>query len=116
MFDSGGNQMSGFGAPMLMRRKYDISGRTNAIGLRAFVGVEYYIAPKICFGTEFGYGFAYSTKSEGSRSVELYNSGLVHEDGTIGGVDEQKVIFGKSSEFNISTDNFNGALYLMFYF
>lgn len=108
--------MSGFGAPMLMRRKYDISGRTNAIGLRAFVGVEYYIAPKICFGTEFGYGFAYSTKSEGSRSVELYNSGLVHEDGTIGGVDEQKVIFGKSSEFNISTDNFNGALYLMFYF
>jgi len=116
MFDSGGNTLTGFGAPVFERRKYDKGGRTYGVGLRAFVGIEYYIAPKICFGTEFGYGFAYTNITEGSRATEFYNSNLVNDNGTIGGVDERKVIFGKSSNFSTNTDNFNGALYLMFYF
>jgi|GEM_PF-3304244 len=116
MFDSVDNTLTGFGSPVFERRKYDKGSRTYSIRIRTFVGIAYYITPKNCFGTEFGYGFTYTTVAKGSRATEFYNSKLPNDNGTISGVDERKVIFGKSSSFSTNTENFNGALYLIFYF
>ena len=45
-------------------------GNYNGVGLRGFIGVEYYIAPKICFGTEFGWGLMYGATGEMTTVTE----------------------------------------------
>lgn len=86
-------------------------GNFNGFGLRAFAGVEYYIAPKICLGTEFGWGAMYGTTSTQTTVSEYWNFS-----GTGGERTERTTIDSGSSALAIDTDNFNGALYFMFYF
>ncbi len=42
-------------------------------GLRGFVGVEYFVIPKISVGGEFGLGFMYSKVGEGYVNTESWN-------------------------------------------
>ena len=86
-------------------------GNYNGVGLRAFVGVEYYIAPKICIGTEFGYGMTIGKIGESSSKVEYWDP--TAEGGVITFKD---VTTSSANSFILDTDNFGGSLYLMFYF
>ena len=86
-------------------------GKYNGFGLRAFAGIEYYFAPKICVGTEFGWGGSYGTTGE----LSIVNEYSIFESGAYKRV-ERETTFGGGRGFMIDTDNFNGALYLMFYF
>ena len=45
-------------------------GQTFGIGLRGFIGVEYFIFPKMSLGFEYGYGFSFSTTGMSSYTVE----------------------------------------------
>jgi hypothetical protein len=45
----------GFWDPTYGRVTEQRFGATYGVGVRGFVGVEYFIAPKICIGTEFGW-------------------------------------------------------------
>ena len=45
-------------------------GMTWGIGVRAFVGAEYFIFPKISIGAEYGYGFGFSYTSNASYTTE----------------------------------------------
>jgi hypothetical protein len=45
-----------------------------SIGLRGFVGVEYFFLPKMAVGAEFGWGFMYSITPRGSKETESWNS------------------------------------------
>lgn len=87
-------------------------GNFNGIGVRAFAGIEYYIAPKICFGTEFGWGLLGGFNGEGSVITESWDPTA---NGT-GAIIQNETTSGKGRTFALDTDNFGGSLYFMFYF
>lgn len=89
-------------------------GTTIGFGLRAFVGVEYFVAPRISLGAEFGWGFGLAFTGEGSNTRESVN-------GVDGAIGSQEMKTGKTSEFMLDVDRNafgtgNGALKLNFYF
>jgi hypothetical protein len=45
-------------------------GQTFGIGLRGFIGAEYFLFPKISLGFEYGWGFSFSTTGTSSYSLE----------------------------------------------
>ena len=89
------------------------NGSMFGLGLRGFIGAEYFILPKISLGGEFGWGLGFTSFGATSETWESTNgtaiATIVHE-GT------------KSSSFGIDTDNNNtvfgpaGSLRLTFHF
>lgn len=71
-------------------------GSTFGIGARGFVGVEYFVAPKISVAAEYGWGLMLNTTGAGETVNESY-------DGTDS--DENTIETGKESTFSIDTDN-----------
>lgn len=49
-------------------------GGIFGIGARAFIGVEYFIAPKLAVGGEFGWGFNYEMQNKSTTETETWNS------------------------------------------
>ncbi len=45
------------------------------IGARGFIGVEYFIFPKISIGAEYGWGYSISTRRAATLTREVYNNG-----------------------------------------
>jgi hypothetical protein len=106
-FDFNGNvQSEGSDAERLVNSR---QGGTFSIGVRPFIGFEYYFAPRIAIGTEFGWGLGYSATAKGTSSVEFFEA-------TSGNVLQNTIPVQGRGSWNIDTDNFNGALFLMFYF
>jgi hypothetical protein len=69
------------------------AGSTFGLGIRGFVGVEYFVLPKISIGGEFGWGLAFNSTGASSTTTADGNGGKVVTEG------------GKSSSFGIDTDN-----------
>ena len=99
--------------PTTIRTLESTGQRSHGIGLRAFLGIEYFFAPKICVGTEFGYGGMYSMVSKSSYSEQYWDP--MAADGAGQALEREIDINGGGNRFSMDTDNFNGALYLMFY-
>lgn len=85
------------------------------IGLRGFVGVEYFFAPKISVGAEFGWGFGFVTNPRGTVETETWNNSAVEVEENEGAA--------KTRDFDFQVDDgiqqtFAGsaALTLMFHF
>ncbi|MGZ3867155.1 MAG: hypothetical protein ACXVC6_11775 [Bacteroidia bacterium] len=76
------------------------AGSTLSIGARAFIGVEYFIAPKMSLGGEFGWGISFTRTGEGTTTNEDLNTS-----GT-GSVQNTYKVAG-SSKFALDTDNNN---------
>lgn len=72
------------------------SGSMMGIGLRGFIGAEYFILPKVSLGAEYGWGLALSTQGASSTTVESWNGTGTTTTTTDG---------GKASSFAIDTDN-----------
>lgn len=84
-------------------------GNTWGVGARLFAGIEYFIAPKISLGAEFGWSVGYSQTGNGVKGFDSWdavNATVHHKEITTSG----------GSRFDADTDNFNGALYFMFHF
>ncbi len=64
-------------------------GSTFGLGVRAFVGAEYFVLPKISIGGEFGWGLGFSSIGASETTIQ--------------GADAVKG--GKSSSFGLDTDN-----------
>ena len=79
------------------------------VGLRGFVGFEYYIAAKVCIGAEFGWGLMYQHTLAATVSEEYYNT--VSQELAI----EQNYI-AATNAVSAGVDNFDGTVYLMFFF
>jgi len=78
---------------------------TTAFGVRGFVGVEYFVAPKISFGGEFGWGMGVSHTGRSSKKEEGVD--FRADDGTaISGEVKTKV---KSKSGDRSTEFFLGS-------
>ena len=87
-------------------------GNFNGIGIRAFAGLEYYIAPKICIGTEFGWGLMGGWNGQSSSVTESWDPTA----NATGAIVRDEIIGYKGTSWNLDTDNFGGSLYFMFYF
>jgi len=95
--------------PVIERIMDSKGGKYTGIGLRAFAGVEYFFAPKICVGTEFGWGASMGKTSERTTKKQFWNPITTS-------ITEGKNNTAGSSQLRVDTDNFNGSIYLMFYF
>ena len=84
-------------------------GNKTGFGVRGFLGVEYFFAPKISLSGEFGWGIGFDYTGEGSSTVEEW-------DVTTSSVIITTTKTGKTSAFLIDTDNADAALILNFYF
>lgn len=106
--------IDGNGARVIERK----NGTTFSFGVRGFVGVEYFILPKISLGGEFGWGLGLT--SMGKSSTDWESTGTDAQ-GTL--VAQPTTIEGsKQSSFSLDTDNSTGmwgptgSLRLMFHF
>jgi len=73
-------------------------GSTFNLGVRGFVGAEYFIFPKIALGGEFGWGLAFTSRGKGTRTTDNWIGNSVN-------TQESKT--GGSSSFSASTDQLN---------
>lgn len=75
-------------------------GTQFGLGVRAFIGAEYFILPKISIGGEFGWGLALTTTGEGSTTSESWDGTKVKSvTNTTGG----------SSSFGFQSENLNSV-------
>lgn len=99
----------GMGASRTIKNK---PGGSFGIGARGFIGVEYFFAPKMSIGGEFGWGFAYQVTFEGTLETESWNA-------TDEEVETTEIKTAGNSAFNLDTDN-NGlvtaTVFLLFHF
>ncbi len=87
----------------------DGSTTTFGVGLRAFVGVEYFVAPKLSLGVEFGWGLALNSTFERTTSSEYF-------DVNAGEAGINNTTQGAVTAFSAGVDNMNGAVFMFFYF
>lgn len=85
------------------------SSTTFGVGLRGFVGVEYFVAPKLSCGVEFGWGVALNSTFESTTSSEYYEV-------STGTTMIENTTTGAVTAFSAGVDNMNGAVFMFFYF
>lgn len=99
-----------YGNGRLMESK---SGSTFGLGLRGFIGAEYFVLPKMSIGGEFGWGLAFMSTGASTETWESTDGAAIatiEHEGT------------KTSSFGIDTDSNNtvfgpaGSLRLTFHF
>ncbi len=77
-------------------------------GLRGFIGVEYFLLPKMSIGGEFGWGFYYGFDLKTEETAELWNGTEVETTTT-----EQ----ANDATFGLDTDNnYMGNIFMIFHF
>lgn len=86
-------------------------GKNFLAGARGFIGVEYFFAPRISLGGEFGYMLAVRTAGRTLTETESWNNG-------INGVLNTKIDSYTSgpTTIGIGLDNLSGSINLLFYF
>jgi len=82
------------------------SGMGFGIGVRGFIGAEYFIFPKIAIGAEYGWGIGFQTQGKGKTTVDSIG-------GPPNSVGTQETETGGSSVFGVDTDiNQAGSMFL----
>lgn len=110
--DGNGSAISG----RILERK---AGTTFGIGVRGFIGAEYFIIPKLSLGGEFGWGIGFINKGVGTSTYETvgYASGATNSQ-----VVSMTTETGKTSNFGVDVSTVNplfgpvGRLNLTFHF
>jgi hypothetical protein len=104
--DFGGNGY--FGDTRLVQDKF---GNRFFAGIRGFAGVEYFFAPKISLGGEFGYTIGMSTRGERVQVREYYDGATSAPKSFNTRTQSNRV-----SSFGAAFDQINAAISLNFYF
>jgi hypothetical protein len=105
-----GNNLFQFGNTF--RKTEENFGSSLFIGARGFIGVEYFIGPKVSLGGEFGYSFVYRSTGKNDFTSESWNS-------LTNSVQQTKIDSNNgnySSFIGTQLDNLDGAINLLFYF
>jgi hypothetical protein len=108
----GENILTGNEAAAAVRVVEDKSGSNFLVGARGFIGVEYFFAPKISIGGEFGYMLGFQTQRKATITAETWDASSV-------GTREVKVDEfrnGGVTSLGIGLDNLSGSINLLFYF
>ena len=83
------------------------SGTTIGIGVRGFIGAEYFLWPKISIGAEYGWGIGFQTTGKGSTSVERTGTNVAGNPD----VATQKTETAGASRFGFDTDMNAGTIF-----
>ena len=83
------------------------AGMAFGLGVRGFIGAEYFFAPKMSIGAEFGWGIGFESTGDGETTTETFDGSAVKS---------TTVKSGGSSNFNLGVDNAGGAINLAIYF
>jgi hypothetical protein len=95
-----------------IRKVSEKTGTTFGLGARGFVGVEYFFAPKISIGGEFGYTLGYSYQGKGTVTTEQWESVTAKTKQ----VTQQVYNNNGIRSFGLGLDNLGGSINLLFYF
>lgn len=73
------------------------------VGVRAFIGVEYFIVPKISIGGEFGWGIGYQVMTKDKATWDAEGTGATATTQTAGEIKTKDAV-SNGSQFVIDTD------------
>ena len=82
------------------------SGMTFGLGVRGFIGAEYFIFPKMAIGAEYGWGIGYQMSGKG-KSTNEYTQ-MIGATNTTG---ETETVTSGSSKFGFDTDLNQGTIF-----
>lgn len=85
------------------------NGSTFNFGVRAFLGAEYFFAPKMSLGIEYGWGLSLGSTGASETTTEAY-------DGTSNSVTTTTTKGGKASNFGLNVQQPDGSIVLSLYF
>jgi hypothetical protein len=102
--DSANFGMADAVGPASSRQVMNKSGMTFGIGVRGFIGAEYFIFPKIAIGAEYGLGLGYQMTGKGRRVVQEQGGAPLQ----VADVDYQ---IAGSSKFGFDTDMNQGKIF-----
>lgn len=86
-------------------------GATYGIGLRGFIGMEYFIFPKIAIGMEYGVALQIGKRGDGQQVSEIWDP-INNEKKT----QTQNIAGGSLVNFNSGLKNGNALIYAAFHF
>lgn len=95
------------------------SGLAFGIGLRGFIGAEYFVMPRLSIGGEFGWGLVFINRGASTTTYETEGTTAT---GTIEQIETRTMEGSKSSSFGIDTDSNTslfgpaGSLRMVFHF
>jgi len=101
--------VSGYTSPLSQRVTSIKGGMGFGIGARGFIGAEYFFAPKMSVGAEFGWGLGFGMSGEGERTTEEF-------DEAANALKTKTIKTGGSSRFNMDVDNAGGSINFAIYF
>jgi hypothetical protein len=113
-FSAGADQniISGDEDAASIRLVSDKRGANFLVGLRGFIGVEYFFAPKISIGGEFGYMFGFQTTARSVKTAEIWDNAAV----STREIKIDQYRDGGVSSIGVGLDKLNGSINLLFYF
>lgn len=88
------------------------NGKSFLVGARGFVGVEYFIAPKISLGGEFGYLLSFRTNSKTYITTESWNGTA----NTVQKIKTERYDNNGLTSYGVGLDNLSASINLLFYF
>jgi hypothetical protein len=103
---------TGSSANVAVRQHESATGNMWMAGARGFLGVEYFVAPKISLGGELGYTLGFSTRGKGYNTTEQWFSGT---NSTVTVTSDTYASSGLRT-WGIGLDNINAGINLNFYF
>lgn len=83
------------------------TGKQFSTGVRGFIGAEYFIAPKLSVGGEFGWGVNFNFNNDTENTFEYWEDNQIKE---------QIIKTPNDKTIDIDTDNFGGAVYFLLHF
>lgn len=89
------------------------NGSTFQLGLRGFIGVEWFVAPKVSVAAEYGWGLRMMSQGDSETDTEDY---AVATGATDLSLIQRKHTNGGNSSFGIDTDNNGGVISIFFHF
>lgn len=94
------------------------SGMGFGVGLRAFIGAEYFVLPRLSVGGEFGWGLGFMSSGASSITTEMVgtNAGGAESIETITREGNKSSSFGVDTETNTSMFGAAGSLRMVFHF
>lgn len=107
-FGSNNNQINVAGITDNRTLETGINSTFN-IGAQLFVGLEYFVAPRISLGGEFNWTLRYAPETKSYTTVEYFNS-------STNAVEEFTQTTKGGSDLNSRTGSLGGNVNLMFYF
>jgi len=91
-----------------------------SFGVDAFIGVEYFFAPKMSFSAEYNWGITISSSGEGETTTETTSQPNLAANNSTWVVTSTTTKTGGNSDFNIGNGNINssstGNIVFHFYF